>query len=373
MKLSIIVAVGIAAAAAAWIGSGAFTEPSEATPGTDGAPGAQDAAEAQPGSAFEVRVADLVAEPYVEEVSVFGHTEANRTVNLAAENDGRIAEILVENGTRVAGGDPIARLAINDLQAQVDQAQALLEQRRIEYNAASALSQNGYSARTQVATARANLNAAQALLAQWQDQLAKTEITAPFAGVINGQYVELGSYVRAGDTIATLIDLDPIVIAVHVTERQVGRVQVGAIAQATLVTGEAVDGIVRYVSAMADPATRTYPIEIEVANDGFAIVDGMTADVSIPGRQIMAHLISPAVIALADDGTIGVRTVDEANVVRFVPITLLTDTTDGLWVAGMPERVRLITVGQEYVSEGQRVTPVFQPSGSVTDPKDAAS
>ena len=370
MKLSVIVAIGIAGAAVAWIASGMLTEPSDATPDGEGTQGT---AEARPSAPFEVRVADLVAEPYVEEVSTFGHTEANRMVALAAEIDGRIAEVLVENGTRVSSGAPIARVAINDLQAQIDQAQALLEQRQIEYNAASQLSQSGYSARTQVATAHANLNAAQAQLAQWQNQLAKTEITAPFAGVINGQDVELGSYVHAGDTIATLIDLDPIVIAVHVTERQVGRVQVGAVAEATLVTGEEVDGIVRYVSAMADPATRTYLIEIEVANEAFAIIDGMTANVRIPGRQIMAHRISPAVIALADDGTIGVRVVDDANVVQFVPITLLADTTDGIWVGGMPEQVRLITVGQEYVSEGQRVAPVLQPSGSVTDREGAAS
>jgi len=373
MRLSVVVAVGIAGAAAAWIASGLFTEPSEATPGTDGAPGAQETAAQEQGPAFEVRVADLVAEPFVEEVAAFGHTGANRTVAIAAEIDGRIAEVLVENGSRVAAGDPIARIAISDLEAQVAQAQSLVEQRRVEYNAAAELGQSGYSARNQVATARANLSAAQAQLTQWQDQLAKTEITSPFAGVINDRAVELGSYVHAGDTIATLVDLDPVIISVYVTERHVGRVQVGALAEAALVTGETVDGIVRYVSAVADAATRTYEVEIEVANDDGAIVAGMTADVRIPGRQIMAYLISPAVIALADDGTIGVRVVDDRDVVQFMPITLLTDTTGGLWITGLPDRVRLITVGQEYVSEGQRVTPVYQPSGSVTDRGEAAS
>lgn len=371
MRLSIIIAAGLAVGAVAWIGSGLLTEEPAPAEGQNGQPQAAEGAEtARP---FEVRVADLIAEPYTEEVSLLGHTEANRMVEIAAEIDGTVAEVLVEEGMTVAAGAPIVRLEIDDLQAQIDQASALLEQRRIEYSAASQLSQSGYSARTQVATARANLNAAQSQLTSSQTQLARTEITAPFNGIINERRAELGGYVRAGDPVATIVDLDPMIVVVYVTERQVGEVQVGAVAHARLVSGQSVEGVIRFVSAVADTATRTFRVEIEVANAGNAIVDGLTADVRVPGRQIMAHKISPAVIALGDDGTIGVRIVDSDNRVQFVPITLLGDTTSGIWVTGLPERVTLITVGQEYVSSGQAVTPVYQPSGTIYDSADIAS
>jgi multidrug efflux system membrane fusion protein len=361
MRKSVIVAAVIAAGAVAWIASGALVD----SPAPGGQTGTADtpAREAR----FQVRVADLVAEPYVEEVSLLGHTRAARTVQIAAEIDGRVAEVLVEEGARVAAGQPIVRLEVNDLVARVEEAEALVEQRRIEYNAAQQLGQSGYSARTQVASALANLNAAQAMLTTARQQLAKTEITAPFEGVINERPSELGAYVRTGDPVGTIVDLDPIVLVVHVTERQVRDVQLGAMAHAELVTGDAIDGVIRFVSATADAATRTFRVEIEADNPDHLIMDGLTARVRIPGRQIMAHRISPAVLALADDGTIGVRVVGDGNVVEFVPVTLLEDTREGLWVAGLPERVTLITVGQEYVSAGQVVDPVYQPAGPVYD------
>lgn len=368
MRLSVIFAVLLAVAAVAWIASGVLVETPEQP-----AQGETDVAAEPVAGAIEVRVADIVAEPYLEEITLLGHTEANRTVDIAAEIDGRIAEVLVEEGMRVEAGEPLVRLAIDDLQAQVDQAAALLQQRQIEYSAAAQLGESGYSARTSVATARANLNAAEAQLATSQQQLAKTEITAPFAGVVNERPVELGAYLRAGDPVATIVDLDPLIIVAFVTERQVSEIQVGAVARATIVGRSPAEGVIRFVSAMADATTRTFRIEVEVPNPDSRIVAGLTADVRVPGRQVQAHLISPAVIALADDGTIGVRIVDADDVVRFVPVSLLDDTAQGLWVAGLPQEVTLITVGQEYVSDGQAVSPVYQPSGPPYDQGEAAS
>ena len=369
MRLSVIIAVGIAVAAVAWIGSGMLSE----APGPAPEPGSDGNGAAEPTRTFEVRVADLVAETYVEETALLGHTAANRVVEIASEIDGTVAEALVDEGSWVEAGTPIVRLQIYELQARVEEAEALVEQRRIEHSAAAQLGQSGYSARTTVATASANLNAAQAMLTAARQQLARTEILAPFEGVINTRPVELGGYVRAGDPVATIVDLDPIVVVAHVTERQVGDIQVGAIAHARLLGGDRVEGVIRYVSAMAEGPTRTFRVEIEVPNPDGRIVDGLTADVRVPGRHIIAHRISPSVLALADDGTIGVRIVGEGERVEFVPVTLLEDTTDGLWVAGLPERVTLITVGQEYVSAGQVVTPVRQPSGPTYDAGDPAS
>ena len=73
-----------------------------------------------------------------------------------------------------------------------------------------------------------------------------------------------------------------------------------------------------------------------------------------------AHLISPAVLTLADDGRVGVRIVDAGDVARFVPVEILADSEEGVWVSGLEHGDRLITVGHEFVKDGQKVRPVAE-------------
>mgnify|MGYP001000122901 FL=1 len=70
---------------------------------------------------------------------------------------------------------------------------------------------------------------------------------------------------------------------------------------------------------------------------------------------MFSHKISPAILSLNDQGKLGIRTVDENNAVEFREIEILEDTTDGLWVSGLKENERIITLGQEYVFQGQTV------------------
>jgi multidrug efflux system membrane fusion protein len=69
----------------------------------------------------------------------------------------------------------------------------------------------------------------------------------------------------------------------------------------------------------------------------------------------MAQKIPPSVLTLKDDGTIGVKVLNENNIVEFYPIHKAKDTIDGMWVSGLPNSVNLIITGQEYVSIGQKI------------------
>lgn len=372
MRTSIIIALVIAIGAAAWIMSGVIMGDPDSGTG-DGETGATVDNGAQEEAAFRVRVAEFVAEPFQRDIVLRGHTEASREVGIAAEIDATVAQILVEEGAYVNAGDPLVQLSMADREARLAQADALIQQREIEYSAAAQLAQNGYSARTQLATARANLDAARAQRAAIAEEIADTTITAPFAGVVNSRPVEMGQYVRSGDVVAMLIDLQPVLMVGGVTEQDVSLVQVGAPAIGRLAGGQPIEGIIRYVSRTADPATRTFRVEIEVENPNASIADGMTAELHIPAEQSMAHLISPSVIALADDGAIGVRIVVDGNIVRFAEVDILADTPDGMWVAGLPERATIITVGQEFVGDGALVEPVFQDSGPIVPAQDGAA
>jgi multidrug efflux system membrane fusion protein len=189
-------------------------------------------------------------------------------------------------------------------------------------------------------------------------QLADTTIRVPFDGLIVDRMIEIGDFVEAGDAIARLIDLDPLLVVAQLSERDAGRLAIGGLAQARLITGQEIDGVVSYISAEADPATRTFRVEVEVANLDGALADGISAEVTLPLGQVVAHRVSPAVLTLSDAGEVGVRTLAPDNTVTFQPVRILGEESAGVWIAGLPQRVTLITVGQEFISDGQTVRPI---------------
>lgn len=353
MKRSYLIAGALALGAAGWIASGQLD---------GGAPAQQAQKPPADLSAGErvptVRVRSQQAEPYTARVVLRGRTEAVRKVEVKAETHGRIVALGAEEGARVAEGAVIARLAEEDRPARLAEARALRDQRRLEYEAARRLSEKGFRAETQLAAAKAALEAAQAALAGVQVELDNLAIRAPFEGLLEHRAAELGDFVEPGDPVARLIDLDPVLAVGQLSERDLGRLSLGGPAEVRLISGETLAGRVRYIASEADPATRTFRVEVEVANPEGAVPDGVTAELVLPLETIAAHRISPAILTLTDAGAIGVKSLGPANAVEFHPVRLLGDSDDGVWIAGLPARVTLITVGQEFVRAGQTVRPI---------------
>ncbi len=263
------------------------------------------------------------------------------------------------------------RLDPADREARLAEAAALLEQRRIEYDAARKLSDKGFQSQTRLAEARADLEAARAQQRRIALDIERTEIRAPFGGVLQTRAVEIGDYVGIGDPVATFVDLDPLIAVAEVSEREVSGVERNAEGTVRLVSGETVSGPLRYVSAVGAEGTRTFRIEVELANPDSRLPAGMTAEVRLPVRTVPAHAMSAAVLTLDDEGIVGVKSVDADNVVRFDPVEVVADGANGLWVAGLPPELRLITVGQEFVLPGQTVIPV--PEDAVPGAAEAVS
>lgn len=364
MKRSYLIAGALALAAAGWIASGQLA--GETPPKTGRKPPADlTAAETLP----TVRVRSQRATWRTVETTLRGRTEAERKVQVKAETHGRIVEFAADEGDDVEAGDVLARLSAESRPAVLAEARALREQRRIEYEAARKLSEKGFRAENQLAAAKAALEAAEAAVARAQVELANTTITAPFDGIVGERMMEFGDYVEPGDPILRIVDLDPILVVAQVSERDVGRLWTGGPARVRLITGERVEGTLRYVAAEADSATRTFRVEVEVANPDGAVPDGVTAELVLPLERTLAHRVSPAVLTLNDDGVIGVKTIGPDERVAFRPVQIVGETTDGVWLTGLPEEVTLITVGQEFATEGQRVRPIDE---ATLDPLDAA-
>ena len=358
MSRSIITAIAIAVAAAGWILSGQFDlfagDDRQSLPVQVAA-----VAERPAEPAVSVRAREMVAEPHTLDVVVRGRTEAVRSVVVKAEIQGRLVEIIAAEGTRVAAGAVLARIAVEDRQARLVEARALVRQREIESAATRALSQKGFRTETQVAAAAANLDAAMAILKRYQINLGQLTVKAPFAGVVERRDAELGDFVQEGDPVALIVDDDPILVVGQVSERDVGKLGIGRRGRAELVNGERLVGTIRYIATTAEPATRTFRVELEVANGDHALRDGVTAEIRLESGTVMAHFVSPAVLTLDDTGRVGVRSVDEAGRVHFRAAEVIGDSADGVWLAGLPERLTLITVGQEFVREGETVGVVL--------------
>lgn len=347
------IAIGIAIVIALWFATGIFNR-SENTE-SELTAAEQDAANTE---AARVRVAESTATARRGSIIIRGRTEAKRAVEVRAETQGTVAQLPVEKGERVSEGDVLCELAPNARGAQLAEAQALVKQRQLEYDASRQLAEKGYRAPTIAAGSKAAFDAAQARLKQMQVEMEQTKIKAPFDGVFDSRPVEVGDYMRVGDTCGLVVELNPLLIVGQVSEDRVASLQIGEGGKARLVTGETAEGTIRFVAKTADPATRTFRVELEVPNEDLSMRSGVTAEIIVPGEEIMAHRIPSGVITLDDNGVIGIRAVNEQQQVEFKRVILVDDTPDGLWVTGLPEKVMLITVGQDYVKEGQKVEAV---------------
>ena len=348
-RLNRLAALLVLGAVGVWIGLGEFGRS-----GSRPTPARADETAGEVGK--KVGVIRVTPEPYRRILVVSGRTEANKTVAVSTRGPGFVEDLPVPKGTTVVAGTVVARLADEGRSAALKQAEAHFAQRKAEYEAASRLTETGAGPRLNLSAARAAVDAAAASLELARVELDKRTLVAPIAGIVDQIPVERGQALGDGRLVATILSLDPIVVAGEVSERAVSRVAVGRPAEIRLVSGETVAARVSYVSRAAAERTRTYRIEVEAANPDNRIAAGLTAEIGLPSDPVRAVRLPRSVLSLADDGTIGVRWVDTADTVGFTAIELLDDTPQGLWIAGLPDDARVIVAGQEFVKPGERVT-----------------
>ena len=349
------------------LGAWLFSRPLQGLLAGDGsgAPPAPVAASA-PAPRMTVRAVESVARPVVPEIVINGRTEAVRAVQLKAETGGRVEATPAVEGALVAPGDLIARLDLRDRQSRVDETRAAVAQRELEFEAARKLGAKQFQSETQVAQARAQLEAARADLHRAELDLAHVTIEAPFRGVVEQRMVEAGDYVEPGDPIAEVIEQDPFLVAGDAPETSVGRFTVGEPGVAVLADGRAVQGRVRYVATRADPETRTFRIELEVANPDGLLPAGMSARIVVREPEVAAHRVSAGTLVLDDAGVIGIKAVDADGTVRFYPARIAKAETDAVWLAGLPERLQVITTGQGFVAAGEKVGVELVPAAGAS-------
>ena len=334
---------------------------------------------------------------FVKEGNLLCHLDAGTRDAVVQEAYARLAEARARVPAAEAAV-PEAEARVEEAKARVEEAKAVLEEARINANAANKLSEDGFASETRVAAtqaavrgaeaavvsanagyksaisglesvaagieaAKASVESARAAVAGAEKEIERLSIKAPFDGLLESDTAELGSLLQPGDLCGTLLRLDPIVLVGFVPETEVSRIELGALAQAELASGDQVQGQVVFLSRAADPTTRTFRVEIEVPNPDLALRDGQTAEIVIAAEGKLAHLLPQSALTLDDAGILGVRLVTDEEMAEFQPVTLLRDTPGGIWLAGLPEQADVIIIGQEFVTDGVRVIASFQEPG----------
>jgi multidrug efflux system membrane fusion protein len=346
-----MIAAGLMAAVVLWLASGAFSRQ----------PSATDAASAKaPGSTapLRVQVRTQQAQPVTRTISVYGRTAPARQVQIKAETSGRVVALGIERGEPATVGQTLLKLDLRDRQARLEQARASVNEQQSSWAAQQELKPQGYISDTQLAETRAKLEAAKAELVRAELDLEYSQVRAPFNGTVQERSVEIGDFVRPGDPVATFVENTRLIVTGSIAEQDAGFVRVGATATAVLVTGQEVQGRIRYLAPVAEESTRTFTVELEVPNPGGKLPAGVTAEMRIPGGEVLAYRVAPSLLTLDASGELGIKTVDALNRVEFHRVEMARSEANGVWVTGLPPTANIIVVGQGYVSAGQAVQSV---------------
>ena len=302
---------------------------------------------------------------YEPQLVLRGRTEANRSVDVKAQIAGRIVAVPAAEGALVKAGTTVCEIDQEDRKLRLQHARAGLKQATIEYQGARKLEQGGYQSELAIAKAKTRLESARVALERSTLDLDNLSIKAPFAGVVERRPVEVGDFVQPGQLCAQVVELNPLKVSAEITEQEIGKISLTRGAHLTLVNGETLSGAISYLSRQANPVTRSYRIEATIANPQLRFLAGMSGSLQIAAEPMAAHLIPSSLVLLDDAGRLVVRAVDDQGIIKTLSVANVGENSDGVWVTGLPDRVALVTVGQNYVTEAERVSVSYKSSSAL--------
>ena len=318
-----------------------------------------------------------------------GQTEAFKSVQVKAETSGSVISQPIRKGTFVKNGELLCELEVGTksdvlseakvaLALSLDELDASIHQYELRVQAAErqksllkrgvgteaaveAAELSASSAETQSLSKRQAVANVEARINRATTELNNTKIIAPFDGLLESDTAEYGDFMQTGAPCGTLLALNPIKLIGYATETQVSKIDVNTTAGARLISGDTVSGTVSFISRSADPTTRTFLVETTVPNENYEIREGSTADIYISLAGAKGHLLPQSSLTLNSSGELGVRIAinDKA---KFIPVKIIRDAEEGVWVTGLPNSVDVIIVGQEYVTDNSNIKVSYKVS-----------
>ena len=352
MNTNVRLALLFALALSAWFISGIFSSP--------------DSAESVPqaGNTYltKVEVASSSQQSFNPLTSLRAKTKANRDVQVLAQVSGTVTATLVEEGSSVLPGQGICQIDAEDRHLRLAQAKASLENANIAYRGALKLKSAGYQSELAISQAKAAQAMARTNLKRARLDVEHLQINAPFAGIVESRPVEIGDLIIPGQLCATVVELDPLKIEALLSETEIGSLSIGDKAS-IVIAGKVYAGAeISYLAHQANRDTNGYRVEATMPNPNQILRAGISARMNIQTVARPAHLIPASAILLDDAGDMVVRVLDQDNRAASVRVTAIGESPKGIWVTGLEMEVILITVGQNYIIDGEQVEPSYQAS-----------
>ena len=291
--------------------------------------------------------------------------EPNQIVTISAEVAGRIEWIGPKEGASVQAGDPLIRLNTDLLQAEFERVQAQAKYDQTEFDRKKGLVQGGAAPDRDLDEAAMKLAISKAQSVEVGARLERTRIVAPLAGVQNDLPVEVGEYVQAGTPVAAIVDTRTVKVVVEVPERDVRFFAKGETANVTFGPKDretSVQGTITFISELADPRTRSTPMEITLGNEEGLLRSGQIVKVSLTRRILEDAILIPllAVIPMEDGKTVYVVESSKAER-REVELDVIKGDSIRV-ISGLAPGDQLIVAGHRFVAPGQDVNVVNAPS-----------
>jgi membrane fusion protein (multidrug efflux system) len=318
-----------------------------------------------PGFATQVVAVKALREAITEQLRVVGTVQANETVNLQPEADGRVTAIHFTEGQRVEAGQLLVELDSTEMEARLAEAEASARLAQSKWDRASELLRNRTMSQQEADEARAQFDMASARVTQVQKQLRDMKVKAPFGGIIGARQISPGQVVsrmmpgREAATIATLSDLDPVKVEGNVPERYLSLAKVGAkfLLSVAAFPGEKFEGELYFVSPALDPINRTATVKAKVANPDLRLKPGMFASADLTLRVKEDAIVIPEAALMPQGEKFAVVVVDSEMTAQMRPVQ------PGVRSAGRVEIVEGLKEGETVVVEGWQKT---RPGGKVT-------
>ena len=309
-----------------------------------------------------VEVEIIKNKKFSKKLKLRGFTQASRVVTLKSQVEGKISSKSFTKGMFYKAGTQLILIDPEDKVAKLKEMEALLNQRKKEYQVAENLFEKGFRSEVKLTESRTNFENALALFEKSQVELNNTKIIMPFDSSIEESYVELGDYVKKGDSIAKIVDLDPIYINLSASEKEINKLKLNQ--KGKVFIGKKIfEGRINYISKTSDPETRNFTIQVEVRNKNSIILSGLSTEIEIILDAENAFFVPSSLITLNDIGELGLKIILD-EIVKFVPVSIISDTGRGYWIKinneNLKNEIIVITQGHEYTVEGEIVDFSFK-------------
>ena len=357
--LGVVVALALALAAGGgyWLGN-VRTAPAKGEGASGGPPGAatKGGAPAQPAaSPVETATVEVVRLP--QSITAVGSLRSDESVTLRPEVAGRIAAINFQEGQPVTKGRTLVRLDAAINQAELQQARANHTLAKSKFDRAVDLSKSNFISGQARDEAENNLKVAEASLQLVEARLAKTEIVAPFSGIIGLRSVSVGDYVKEGADLVNLESIDPLKVDFRVPEVYLRQVTSGQPLEITLdaYPNKTFDGRVLAVNPLLDAAGRSVVIRAQVKNQDASLRPGMFARVKLITKNVAEALVVPeqALVPQGNEQFV-FKVVDNRAVRAKVDVGQRRDGKAEI-LAGVAAGEVVVTAGQQRLRDGVTV------------------